>query len=366
LNIRRAHVYPKASEHVDEMIDMIKRLLEKGHAYKVEHEDGGVSVYFDVSTFADYGKLSGNTLEGLTPGARVEVRNEKKHPADFALWIHNPQHLMQWEAPWGSGYPGWHIECSAMATKYLGPTIDIHTGGEDNKFPHHECEIAQSECATGQEFARYWLHVTHLMVEGEKMAKSRGNFLTLDDLLDKGYGAREIRYLLLSSHYRQTLNFTEHGLESARSALDRLDAFADTLTHYAPKKEGSGGPGFSAEVLKSFTAAMDDDMNVSEALAAIFEFVRTANERMGAEQMSSAEKMGAEKLLQKVGSVLGFTFGKTLDDTEIPESVQVLVERREQARKEKSFQEADRIRDELLEKGFEVEDTPEGPVIKRK
>ncbi len=364
LNIRRAQVYPKASEHVDEMIDIISKLLEKGHAYKVNH-DGGFSVYFDVSTFADYGKLSGNKVEKLNPGARIEVRDDKRSPADFALWIYNPKHVMQWEAPWGAGYPGWHIECSAMAMKYLGKTIDIHTGGEDNKFPHHECEIAQSECSSGVEFARYWLHVTHLMFEGKKMSKSLGNVHTLDSLIDKGYGAREIRYLLLSSHYRQTLNFTEHGLESSRSALERLDAFADALSRYAHKKKGRG-KGQAVDVLKQFTAALDDDMNIAEALAALFDFVKSANDRMNKEEMTEAEKEGAEELLETIGKILGFTFGRSLDDTDIPHSIREMVERREQARKNKSFKEADRIRGELLEKGFEVEDTSDGPVIKRK
>jgi len=364
LNIRRAHVYPKASEHVEEMIKMISRLLEKGHAYKVQHEDGGISVYFDVSTFADYGKLSGNLVEKLNPGARIEVRDEKRNAADFALWIHNPRHVMQWEAPWGSGYPGWHIECSAMAVKYLGKTIDIHTGGEDNKFPHHECEIAQSECASGEEFARYWLHVTHLMVEGKKMSKSVGNVLTLDQLLEKGHGAREVRYLLLASHYRQAMNFTEHGLESAKSALERLDTFADTLARYAPKDKGRGATTVS-EVEKAFMTSLDDDLNVSEALAALFDYVKTANEQLAKEEMTGAEKDAAEDLLEMIGGVLGFTFGRSLDDKDIPASILALVEKREEARKNKNFQEADRLRDELLEKGFEVEDTSDGPVIKR-
>jgi cysteinyl-tRNA synthetase len=365
LNICRAHVYPRASEHVEEMIAMISRLLERGHAYKVRVKDGGFNVYFDVSTFADYGKLSGNKVNKLSPGARIEIRDEKRNVADFALWIYNPRHIMQWEAPWGSGYPGWHIECSAMAIKYLGKTIDIHTGGEDNKFPHHECEIAQSECFSGEEFARYWLHVTHLMVEGEKMSKSLGNFLTLDNLLEKGHSPREIRYLLVSSHYRLPLNFTEHGLESARSALERLDTFADNLSRYASKKKGRG-PGQATDVLKIFQAALNDDLNVAAALAALFDFIKAANERLSKGEMTAAEKTGAEKLLSVVNDVLGFTFGRSLDDKDIPASIRALMEKREQARKDKSFKEADLIRDSLSEKGFIIEDTPDGPIIKRK
>lgn len=365
LNIRRAQIYPKASEHVEEMIRMIKRLLERKHAYKVKHEDGGISVYFDVSSFKKYGKLSGNRIEDLQAGKRIEVRDEKKHPADFALWIYNSEHVMQWEAPWGKGYPGWHIECSAMAVKYLGESIDIHTGGEDNKFPHHECEIAQSECSSGKKFAKYWLHVTHLMVEGKKMSKSLGNFYTLDDLIDKGYGARAIRYLLLSSHYRQSLNFTMKGIKAAGSSLARLDDFADTLARFAPEDKGKQAP-LSKAALVSFNDALDDDLNAAEALGSLFEFVREANELMTSEKMNVAEKDGAEKLLEAAGNAFGFTFGRSVADTDVPESVKALVEQRELARKEKSFKEADRIRDELAEKGFEIEDTPEGSVVKRK
>ena len=365
LGVRRAQIYPKASEHVGEMIQMIGRLLERRHAYKVKHPDGGISVYYDVASFRRYGLLSGNKIEDLQAGKRIDVREEKKNPADFALWIYNPQHVMQWEAPWGKGYPGWHIECSAMAVKYLGETIDIHTGGEDNKFPHHECEIAQSEGASGKRFADYWLHVTHLLIDGKKMSKSLGNFYTLDDLIAKGYGSREIRYLLLSSHYRQTLNFTLKGVKAAGSSLERLDAFADSLTRYMPKEKGLKATK-AGLALQAFDAALDDDLNVAEALAALFEYVREANELMAREEMSTMEKDAAGRLLAAVGDALGFTFGRSVEDKEVPESVKELVARRETARKERSFMEADRIRDELAEKGYEIEDTPEGPVVKRK
>lgn len=365
LNFRRADVYPRASEHVPEMIRLIERLIERGHAYKVRHEDGASSVYFDVSTFAGYGKLSGNKIEDLNPGARIEVRDEKRHPADFALWIHNPKHLMQWETPWGSGYPGWHVECSAMAIKYLGETVDIHAGGEDNRFPHHECEIAQSECSTGRGFVRCWLHVTHLLVDGEKMSKSKRNFYTLDDLLEKGHSARAVRYLLLSSHYRQPFNFTLCGLDASASALDRLDTFADTLGRQSGQEKGvRANPAAAAK--KAFVVAMNDDLNVPAALAALFDYVRDANDRMAGGGLSRAELSDAGKLLATAGQVLGFTFGRSVGDEEVPSSVRILVERREKARAEKSFAEADRIRQELLEKGYEIEDTSEGPVIKRK
>ncbi|MEA3272830.1 MAG: cysteine--tRNA ligase, partial [Patescibacteria group bacterium] len=200
LNIKQAWKYPKATEHIKEMIKIIEKLIDKKYAYEVKG-----SIYFNVKKFKKYGKLSGNKLKDLMAGARVEKNPDKKNPYDFALWIYNPKHKMQWNSPWGKGYPGWHIECSAMAGKYLGETIDIHTGGEDNKFPHHEAEIAQSEGANGKKFARFWLHTRHLLVDGKKMSKSKKNFYTLEDLLKRGYSARAIRYLLLSSHYRDKL-----------------------------------------------------------------------------------------------------------------------------------------------------------------
>ena len=203
LNLRPAYKYPRASEHVKEMIKMIEALLKKGMAYRSEYD-----IYFDVTKFPEYGRLSGNNLQGLNAGARVEVNDKKKNPLDFALWISNPDHVLQWQAPWGWGYPGWHIECSAMSKKYLGETIDIHTGGEDNKFPHHECEIAQSEGASGKKFVRYWLHALHLLVDGQKMSKSKNNFYTLADLSAKGYEARAVRYALIASHYRDQQNFS--------------------------------------------------------------------------------------------------------------------------------------------------------------
>lgn len=371
LNIKRAELYPRASEHVDEMIAIIEKLLDSGMAYRV-----GKSVYFDVSAFDGYGKLSGNRIEGLDPGARVAVREEKKHPADFALWIHNPAHVMQWEAPWGTGYPGWHIECSAMAMKYLGETIDIHTGGEDNKFPHHECEIAQSEGATGKAFARYWLHVTHLMVEGEKMSKSKGNYHTLNDLLEKGSGAREIRYLLLSTHYRQSLNFTMQGLDSAKNALDRLDEFADIMRGAAIRPGTSGVfsrlfsrfgavSGAANKAMEKFSAALDDDLNIAEALAVVFDFVRDMNDRHAKGELTEAGRTAALGLIDKVGGVLGFEFGQSLRDDEIPAEIMELVGKRDKARVARDFDEADRIRDELKDKGYAVGDTPEGRRIKK-
>ncbi|MBI4458028.1 cysteine--tRNA ligase [Candidatus Uhrbacteria bacterium] len=357
LNVRRAGVYPKASDHVNEMIAIIAKLLANGHAYRV-----GNDVYFDVSSFPDYGKLSGNTVQGLNPGARIDVREEKKHPADFALWIHNPKHLMQWESPWGPGYPGWHIECSAMSMKYLGETIDIHTGGEDNKFPHHECEIAQSEGSTGQPFSRFWLHVTHLLVDGEKMAKSKGNFYRLDDLVKKGYAPRDVRYLLLSTHYRQQLNFTFHGLDSAKSALARLDAFVDAMNLAKPEETGRRTT-LAKKTLGIIDKKFDDDLNVAEALAALFEYVRAMNHKLTGKTLTERDRENAVRLMKEVGDILGFNFGSGSE--EVPASVNALIEKRDQARAEKRFAEADRLRDELKNLGWVVEDTADGRRIKR-
>jgi len=368
LDIRRAMIYPRASEHVPEMIGLIDRLLKNGHAYQVQEKaaDGstGASVYFDVASFPAYGRLSGNVIEGLNPGARIEVREAKKHPADFALWIYNPRHLMQWDAPWSRGYPGWHVECSAMSMKYLGETIDIHTGGEDNKFPHHECEIAQAEGATGQPFVRHWLHVTHLMVDGEKMSKSKGNFYTLDDLVKKGYEPRQVRYLLLSTHYRQTLNFTMQGLESAGGALSRFDAFADAVRQAAP--EEAGRPTMQAEkALNDFSESMDEDFNVPEALAAAFEYVRAINEKIAEVTLTMRDREAALQFIEGLGDALGFKFGKGASEDEVPEEVTDLIAKRDEARRQRHFAEADRLRDEIRVKGFVVEDTPAGRRVKR-
>jgi cysteinyl-tRNA synthetase len=362
LNIRRAAAYPRASEHVSEMVKLIEQLLAKGHAYEVE-ADGGVSVYYDVASFKGYGRLSGNRLEALDPGARVGVRSEKRHPADFALWIHNPRHLMQWAAPWGSGYPGWHLECSAMAMKYLGEAIDIHTGGEDNKFPHHECEIAQSEGATGRTFANFWLHVTHLMVEGKKMSKSLGNYYTLADLAAMGHEPRAVRYLLLSVHYRQSLNFTLDGLDGAKAALARLDNFADAVREHAAAGETPDKAGKAA--LAAVVAALGDDLNVAEALAVAFEYVRATNDRRAKGGLSEPERAAAAAFVEALGDIFGFTFGTGGSDREIPASVTELAARRDEARREKRFAEADALRDQIVAEGFLVEDTPQGTKVKR-
>ena len=355
LGIVHATHFSRASEHVPEMIAMIEKLLANGHAYRVGH-----NVYYDVGSFKKYGKLSGNVIEGLEVGKRIDVREEKKHPADFALWIHNPSHIMQWSAPWGSGYPGWHLECSAMAIKYLGETIDLHTGGEDHFFPHHECEIAQSEGTTRKLFARYWMHVRHLLVDGQKMSKSLGNGYRLDDLIAKGFTPQQVRYLLVSVHYRQPMNFTFPALESAVAACERLEIFAETVKSVEARRGVRQAHAMRAK--KAIVAAMDDDLNVSAALAALFDYVRDVNEMIAQKKLTEGEKKGAREVMGMVNAIFGFTFGA---EVEVPTSVKVLLEQREMARKERRFVEADRLRNELKDLGWVIDDTPQGARLRR-
>ncbi len=379
LKIRPAWKYPRATEHIKEMIKIIEKLFKNGYAY-VGKDD---SVYFDVTKCKNYGELSGNRLEDLIAGARVEENPAKKNPFDFVLWIVNPRHIMQWNSPWGRGYPGWHIECSAMSMKYLGNTLDIHTGGEDNKFPHHESEIAQSEGATGHKFAHFWLHTKHLLVEGEKMSKSKGNFYTLGDVLSKRdlgakYSARAVRYLLLSAHYREELNFTFESLKSAENTLVRLDDFYSKLfeTSFMEKTKGFFGfkksnPGVRCliqETREDFKRAMDDDLNVPKALAVIFSFVNRTNsvlENVAAGFSPRSEVGGVRKLLNEFDNVLGLGL-RRIGKGGLPAGIKKLLEERERARKEKNWQKADEIRKQINKLGYLVEDTDTGQKIKKK
>jgi len=348
LNLKEPMKRPKATEHIKEMIGIIDSLVRNGHAYEVNG-----SVYYDISSFKRYGKLSGNPVEQLKAGARLEVNPEKKDPLDFALWVKNPKHVMQWDSPWGRGYPGWHIECSAMSMKYLGETIDVHTGGEDNIFPHHECEIAQSEGATGKRFVKYWLHVRHLMVNGKKMSKSKGNFYTLRDLLKKGYDPRAIRYLLLSAHYRTRLNFTEKGVREAETAIGKLEGFL------AESCKGRDGPKTLKAIKKakdSFRKAMDDDLNISGALATVFGFVREINK-------SGGGRKACEALLD-FDKVLGLRLSGSeswKELSEAPAGIRSMLEMRERHRKDRDWKKADSIREQLRKKGVVLEDTKRGP-----
>ena len=357
MNFEEPMVRPRATDHINEMIELVEKLIEKGYAYVVNG-----SVYFDVAKFKGYGKLSGNTIGKLKTGAggKVEYNPDKRNQFDFALWINDPRHIMNWKSPWcEKGYPGWHIECSAMAMKYLGETIDIHTGGVDNLFPHHENEIAQSEAATGKKFANYWLHNEHLLVEGQRMGKSLGNYYTLSDIIAKGYDAKALRYVLLSTHYRQQVNFTFEGLEAAKNAIERLANFVHRLMQTDGKGCGEKIKQLMNRVQKDFEEAMDDDLNIGPALAALFDFVRDVNKLMDDNLISKEEAELVHKLMVRFDKVLG-VIGEVEKEEELPKEAEELIRKRGEARKAKDWKTADKIRERLKAMGIIIEDTPEG------
>jgi cysteinyl-tRNA synthetase len=359
LGVLAPMAYPRATDHIPEMLEIINGLIEKGHAY----EKAG-NVYFDVTTFPRYGRLSGNKVEDLEAGKRVEVREDKRHPADFALWKADPKHLMKWESRYGpDGFPGWHIECSAMARKLLGDELDIHTGGEDNVFPHHECEIAQSECFTGVTFARFWMHAKFLTVDGGKMSKSLGNIYTLDDIKERGYQPRALRYALMRGHYRQPLNFTWEILEESRAALEKLDDLAHRLrlscagTGAAADADGGGAAVDSAQ--KSFEDGLNDDLNMPQALASLFELRSTALEG----SLGTAAAQRAMAFLKRANSVVGVL---KLEEDTLDARVHELIAARVHARETQDWAASDRIRDELNELDVVVQDTPDGTIWRKK
>ena len=358
LNIEKAEYYPRATEHVPEMVALITKLMEKGYGYR--GEDG--SIYYDISKFKDYGKLANIKVQDLKAGARVKVDEYAKEEAqDFALWKAWSQEDgdVFWEAPFGKGRPGWHIECSAMSMKYLGETLDIHCGGVDNLFPHHENEIAQSEAATGKKFVNYWLHCEHLLVEGRKMAKRLGNYYTVPDLTKKGYDPKAIRYLLLATHYRQQVNFTLEGLEAARNTLDRLTNFVRRLLDSEGKGNGEQLNVLIDGVKKGFEEAMDDDLNVSAALAALFDFVRDVNNLLDGNMLSKKEAQEVYELILRFDKVLGVV-GEIKKEEKLPKEAEELIVRREEARKTKDWKTADEIRQRLKAMGILIEDTSQG------
>jgi len=364
LNILPAHICPKATKHIKEMVDLIKVLTQKGYAYRAE--DG--SIYYAISKFKDYGKLSKLKIEELKPGARVKVDTYTKREAqDFALWkAWDPEDgEIFWETEIGKGRPGWHIECSAMSMKYLGPTFDIHTGGVDLIFPHHENEIAQSEGAAGEIFVNYWLHVEHLMVEGQKMSKSLGNFYTLRDLLKRGYNPRAIRYLLLSTHYRQQLNFTFEALKAAENTVQNLFNFVARLNEVKEVRENEQVDELIKEARNRFENAMDDDLNVSVALAAMFDLINEVNKLMAENKIGLKNAKDIINLMLEFDKVLGLGLEEIIREEELPEEIEEMIQKREEARKRRDWKTADEIRAKLKEVGYVLEDTPEGVRWKR-
>jgi cysteinyl-tRNA synthetase len=358
LNVKLATHYPKATDHITEMVALVKTLIAKGYAYK--SQDG--SIYYAINKFKNYGKLSHINVQELQAGARVKTDEYTKEEAqDFALWkAWTPEDGgVFWETELGKGRPGWHIECSAMSMRYLGETFDIHCGGIDNMFPHHENEIAQSEAATGKKFVNYWLHNEHLLVEGHKMSKKLGNFYTLRDLLGKGYDPIAIRYLLLSTHYRAQFNFTFEGLDAAKSAVERLRNLVRRLQGTDGK--GSHGKVDSAVhvVQTDFGCAMDDDLNISVALGALFDFVRDVNGLLDAGVVSKKEADSVAAVMHEFDAVLG-VIGDVKQEEALPKEAEDLVRKREEARKAKDWAAADALRTKLREIGVIVEDTPQG------
>ena len=361
LGIRPATVHPRATEHIGEIIKLVKTLQDKGYAYEVNGD-----VYFDTKKDAGYGKLSGQNLDDLEAGARIDVDDGKKNPADFALWKAQKPGEPAWNSPWGPGRPGWHIECSAMSMKYLGETFDIHAGGKDLLFPHHENEVAQSECATGKPFARYWMHNGFINIDNEKMSKSLGNFFTVRDIL-KEYAPEDIRMFMLSAHYRSPVNFSRDMVAQAHASLQRLCAARDHMLFLLKNAEDrpltAEEEALLTRVKESaarFDAAMDDDLNTADALGAVFEIVKDSNVSLN-EQSAKAAVEGALNALTELTNVLGLLMKKA--EAGLPEEIQVLADERAQARKEKNWKRSDELRDALAAAGYAVKDTPQGQSI---
>ncbi|APF18179.1 cysteinyl-tRNA synthetase [Caldithrix abyssi DSM 13497] len=366
LNVERPDISPRASGHIPEQIELAQTLLKKGYAYEVNG-----TIYFDVQKFKEYGKLSGRKLDELMAAVRIEKNPEKKHPADFAVWKRaEPGHIMQWNSPWGRGYPGWHAECSVMSTKYLGQPFDIHGGGLENVFPHHECEIAQSEAANDKPFARYWLHNNMVTVNGQKMGKSLGNFITIKDAVKK-YTPLAIRYFVLSSHYRSPLDFSDQALESAQKGLGR---FHQTFARLLKAKINAKGKDETFEkkidtYRQKFIQAMNDDFNTPKALAELFEFLKEINGWLDAGQTVTEEthKKAVQVIEETAGKVLGllpkdYAEFESKRSGDVDAVVQILIDIRSALRKEKNFALADEIRNRLQQINIELKDTSQGTV----
>ena len=360
LRMKRANDFPAATDqrYIDKMIAMISALISRGLAYQAEDK----SVYYRIKNFPNYGKLAHFDLTQLQSTGRVKNDEyDKEHVGDFALWKAGDEEDgdVGWESPWGRGRPGWHIECSAMATALLGDQIDIHCGGVDNIFPHHEAEIAQTEGVTGEKFVRYWLHCEHLLVDGQKMSKSLGNFYTLSDVLERGYSGREIRYALMRVHFRKPLNFTWEGMEEARESLSRIDDWLRRLRDTAKIDQSEAG---KIDIGEEFEKALDDNLNISEALGFLFETIRETNRAMDQNKLGAGAAGSWLKWWDRINTVLAIESGEAT----LPAEIAALAEARMQARLAKDWRKSDELRDELSARGWEARDTKDGQTVTRR
>ncbi len=359
LNVREATIHPKATENIDEIISIIEALVEKGYAYQAEND-----VYFSPLKFKEYGKLSHQPLDDLMAGARINIGEKKKESMDFALWKGSKPGEPYWESPWGQGRPGWHIECSAMSRRYLGKTIDIHCGGQDLVFPHHENEIAQSECCNGTTFANYWMHNGFITVDNEKMSKSKGNFFTVRDVA-KQFGYEPIRLLMISCHYRSPINYSYDSLMQCKASLTRLHTCRDSLDfNLGSAVEGAAGEELIKN-LNDFTAkfceAMEDDLNTADAIGTVFDLVRYINKNVLTPEATRGSVEEAIKVFDELTGILGIVYSeKEEDEADDSAEIEALIEERTAARKEKNWAKADEIRNRLTEMGIVLEDTPQG------
>ena len=363
LGVKRADVHPRVMENIQEIIDFVAALIEKGYAYEADGD-----VYFKTRKFKDYGKLSHQSIDDLLLGARIEVGEKKQDPLDFTLWKAAKEGEISWDSPWGKGRPGWHIECSAMARKYLGDTIDIHAGGQDLTFPHHENEIAQTEALTGKPFANYWMHNGYIKINDEKMSKSLGNVVLVHDLIQK-HDPEVIRFFMLSVHYRNPINFSDEQLANAKNGLERLKETVQNLDHRLQHSVDLGNDENAflpivQQMKERFIEAMDDDFNTANAISVLFDLAKEANRYLRKEQSSKKVLAAFLDVFQDIGGVLGINLKP--EKQMLDEEIERLIQEREEARKARNFEKADAIRDELFRRNIIVEDTPQGVRWKRK